>query len=328
MAEIVLGIGISHSPQLGIRAEQWSVMRQKDENDRRLDYQALLKTAKPDIDRELTPEKMKERDDACQNAIGGLSNVLKETAPDVMLVLGDDQHEQFLDDVMPMLCIYHGESLPIARRRREGGDGSMFGSAGLAWRNMERDRDEADENRAYDAHPDLAGHLISFLADDGFDVARSNQLRPEVGIGHAFSFVYRQLLPDGSIPMVPFMVNTYYPPNAPTPRRCYALGQALRRAIEAWDSDSRVAVVASGGLSHVIIDEDLDHATIDGLTKKDADQLRSLPVEKLVNGTSEIRNWVIAGGALEPLHMALVDYVPTYRSPAGTGCGMTFAYWK
>lgn len=331
MAEIVLGIGTSHSPQLGVAASQWGLMRQKDENDPRMDYRGLverMRRTRPRLEEEeLTPEKFRERDEACQKAIGVLGDVLRDVAPDVMLVFGDDQHEQFLDDNMPMLSVYHGNALVIHRRADRAGDGANSG-AGAAWRQVESGRDQADPDRDYACDPALAMHLIGTLADEGFDVARTNQLRAGMGIGHAFSFVYRRLLPEGNIPMVPFMVNTYYPPNTPTPKRCYALGQAVRQAIESWDSNQRVAIIASGGLSHVIIDEDVDRITIDGLMEKNPDQLYSLPVDKLVGGTSEIRNWVIAGGALEPMNMTLVDYITTYRSPGGTGCGMTFAYWK
>jgi 3-O-methylgallate 3,4-dioxygenase len=42
----------------------------------------------------------------------------------------------------------------------------------------------------------------------------------------------------------------------------------------------------------------------------------------------ETKNWIAAGGALERLDMHLIDYVPGYRSPAGTGVGMTFASWS
>jgi aromatic ring-opening dioxygenase catalytic subunit (LigB family) len=152
-------------------------------------------------------------------------------------------------------------------------------------------------------------------------------LRKEIGVGHAFSFLYRRIWPGGTLPMVPVMVNTYYPPNQPTPKRCYAFGRAVRNAIESWDADQRVAVMASGGLSHVIIDEELDHSVIDALTHKDREQLYRVPREKLRGGTSEILNWVALAGAVEPMAMKLVDYVTTYRSPAGTGCGMAFAYW-
>lgn len=163
---------------------------------------------------------------------------------------------------------------------------------------------------------------------DGFDVACSNELKAEVGLGHAFAFLYRHIRPEGDIPVVPVMVNTFFPPNQPTPRRCYALGQALRAAIDAWPSDKRVAIMASGGLSHVIIDEELDQVTIDAMRKKDAPTLCSLPVDKLTRGTSEIRNWVTLAGAMGPERMSLVEYQPCYRSPAGTGCAMAFAVWN
>lgn len=98
--------------------------------------------------------------------------------------------------------------------------------------------------------------------------------------------------------------------------------------MDAWDSDLRVAVLASGGLSHTLIDEEIDRITIDAMTEKDPEPLWALPVDKVVNGTSEIRNWIVEAGAMETVQMTLVDYVPTYRSLGGTGCGMAFAYWK
>ena len=79
------------------------------------------------------------------------------------------------------------------------------------------------------------------------------------------------------IPNVPVLVNTYYPPNAPTALRCYKLGQSLRRAIDAWDSDKTVAIFASGGLSHTVIEEELDEKIIDGLRTNDIAKLNRLP---------------------------------------------------
>src|SRR5947208_3319950 len=64
------------------------------------------------------------------------------------------------------------------------------------------------------------------------------------------------------------------------------------------------------------------------LAKKDADALSALPAAKLESGNSEIRNWITAAGALEHLQMQLVDYVPSYRSEAGSGVGMAFAVWQ
>jgi len=243
MAKIVLGLGTSHSPQLSVRAKQWSLMREKDERDPRMDYQGLLKRAKAGIDQELTESKMQERDDSCLKAIGELGRMLKEARPDVVVIFGDDQHEQFYDDNMPTFAIYHGKSIPVVRHS---------GRNTSTWKAAE-ENGWAETAEQYPTGSELAEHLIKALTDNEFDVTRCNRLREEIGVGHAFSFLYRRLLPGCNLPMVPVMVNTYYPPNQPTPKRCYALGQTVRQAIESWDGDSRVAVIASGGLSHTVI---------------------------------------------------------------------------
>jgi hypothetical protein len=319
MAQLVMGVGTSHSPQLSIRWDRWNLLREKDETDPRIDYAGLLKRAKPDIEADLAVDKWRERDAACQRAIGVLGDVLRAARPDAVVVVGDDQHEQFYDDNMPVVALYHGDSIPIVRHHVVGDVAHWKAAEEQGW---------AETADRYQAATPLADHLIRALIDEEFDVTRTNRLREEVGVGHAFSFLYRRILPGSEVPMVPLMVNTYYPPNQPTPKRCYNLGRALRKAIESWDSDQRVAVMASGGLSHVIIDEDLDRTTIDALQQRDEARLWDLPRQKLRGGTSEILNWVVLAGAVEPFDMTLVDYVPTYRSPAGTGCGMTFAYWQ
>ena len=317
MAKIVLGIGTSHSPQLSVRASEWSVLQEKDEHDPRLDYQGLIKRARPSIQQELTPEKFRQRDEACQRAIETLGDVLQRAEVDVVVVFGDDQHEQFQDDNMPTFAIYHGKSLPVV---------THTGRNPAAWKAVE-ERGWAMTAPEYEANHALADHLISSLVDAEFDIARCNRLRPEIGVGHAFSFLYRRVLPGGKLPMVPVMVNTYYPPNQPTPKRCYAFGQAVRKAIDSWDASKRVAVMASGGLSHVVIDEEIDEMTIDGLRNKKPEVLWGLPRERLWGGTSEILNWVALAGVAESMDLKFLEYVTTYRSPAGTGCGMGFAYW-
>ena len=318
MAEIVIGIGTSHSPQLSIRAKDWAHLLKKDETDPRLDYPALVKRAKPGLEAELTPEKFRERDEACLKGIKNLGDALQKSKADVVVVFGDDQHEQFHDENMPTFAIYHGKSLPVVK------DNKLRSSG---WKDAER-QGWAETASEYETAPDLADHLIRSLVDAEFDIARCNKLRAEVGVGHAFSFLYRRILPGSKLPMVPVMVNTYYPPNQPTPKRCYSLGQAVRKAIDSWDSNKRVAIMASGGLSHVVIDEEIDAMTIDGLKNKKPEKLFRLPRERLWGGTSEILNWVALAGAMEDRELKYFEYVTTYRSPAATGCGMGFAYWQ
>ena len=116
MAKIVLGIGTSHSPQLSVRASEWQVLREKDENDPRLDYQKLVQRAKPNLDSELTEEKFRQRDEACQKAIKTLGNALQKVNPDVVVVFGDDQHEQFQDGEHADLCHLSWQNLCLWSR--------------------------------------------------------------------------------------------------------------------------------------------------------------------------------------------------------------------
>ena len=89
-----------------------------------------------------------------------------------------------------------------------------------------------------------------------------------------------------------------------------------------------MAVIASGGLSHFVVDEALDRRVLDGITARDATSLGGLSRDQLRSGTSEILNWITAAGALEGLTATVLDYVPGYRTPVGTGAGMAFAYWE
>ena len=126
---------------------------------------------------------------------------------------------------------------------------------------------------------------------------------------------------------MPVILNTYYPPNQPSPRRCFELGAAIRELVEAFPQNIRVGILASGGLSHFLVNEALDHAVVKALRHKDYAALKALPLNKLVSGSSEIRNWVATAGAVQHLNLDWITYVPGYRSQALTGVGLCFAYW-
>ena len=76
-----------------------------------------------------------------------------------------------------------------------------------------------------------------------------------------------------------------------------------------------------------MVDEELDQMALEGMKEKSVAKLGGLPREKMNSGNSEIRNWIVVAGATEQFDMDLIDYVPRYRSPAGTGCAMGFAKW-
>ncbi len=150
------------------------------------------------------------------------------------------------------------------------------------------------------------------------------------GIPHAYGFVYTRLLDNKVMPQVPVFINTFYPPNQPSLRRCFAFGREVGNAIQSWASDLRVGVVASGGLSHFVVDEQLDQAVLDAFAKSDWDAMLGMAENLFLSGSSEIKNWVALAGAMSQttLNIDVVDYVPCYRSLAGTGNGMGFATWQ
>jgi hypothetical protein len=322
MAEIILGVGSSHSPMLSTPHEAFSGHAARDRaNPRVLDFDGLAREKAAWIGRELDPAVTRSRHEANQAAIARLAAALTAAAPDVLVVIGDDQGEWFSADSQPALCIYWGDTVenlpppvekmsPTIRQAYWGfyGDGA---------------------NRAFPVDAALGRHLVEELTrEHEFDVAHA-RVQPRHGpFGHAWGFVHQRLMGDPPIPIVPVLLNTYYPPNQPTPRRCYELGRAIRRSVEAWPERRRVGVVASGGLSHFVVDEALDRHVLDVLARRDAAAVAALPLDQLESGSSEIRNWIAAAGAVEHLEMKLVDYVPCYRSEAGTGVGMAFAVWE
>lgn len=187
-----------------------------------------------------------------------------------------------------------------------------------------------DETHVFPGHAAFARQLIDGLIDREVDLGVANAVPdPEkAGFGHAFGFPAERLFGGKAIPMVPVMLNTYYPPNVLTPARCHDIGRKLRAAIEAIPDDLRVAVLASGGLSHFVVEEELDRSVVDGLADPAGTALRQIPRAALLEGSSEILNWVLTAGAVSHLPLEWVAYEPIRRTPAGTGIGCGFAVWQ
>jgi aromatic ring-opening dioxygenase catalytic subunit (LigB family) len=175
---------------------------------------------------------------------------------------------------------------------------------------------------------DLARHIVQHLMEDEFDLGHAAKLEDGVGLGHAFGFIFGRIMNGTAAAMVPVIINTLYPPNQPTPGRCYELGQAVRSAIASFPGDTRVAVVGSGGLSHFLVDEEIDRRFLQAVKDKDAEAMKALPASRLQSGTGEIRSWLAAVGAAEDLKLDFMEYQACYRSAAGSGMGMGFAVWK
>ena len=189
------------------------------------------------------------------------------------------------------------------------------------------------DGASYPGATALADHILDSLADENFDLAQSDQTpsgAPRGGIPHAYGFLYHSILQDKVPPSVPIILNVHFPHNTPKLHRCLELGRALARAIKSFDGFGRVALMASGGLSHFVLDEEFDRTVMAAMKTGDEDTLAKLPENVFKVGTAEIKNWypVIAAMNAAGLRYHEVDYVPCYRSEAGTGNGMCFAYWQ
>jgi 3-O-methylgallate 3,4-dioxygenase len=327
MARLILGAATSHTPMLNAPPADWPRFIERDTQRTNLldtdgnltTYEAQLKRAPADIDTQIAPERMQERHEAVEAAMSRLGDYLREAKLDALIVVGDDQDELFHPENMPGILVYYGETIrnvPMA----------PVANPTWGWRASARWHEEKVA-RDYPVDAALARHLIDELIDREFDIAAADSCPADEGEGHAIGFVHKRIMKD-IVPIVPVCINTYYPPNQPTPRRCYKLGQAIRAAVESYPGDARVGIIGSGGLSHFVVDEALDRGFLDMLHSKDSDGIQNLPRRLLNSGSSEIRNWICVGGAVEHLSLEWSQYEPGYRTPAGTGTGLGFAFWS
>ncbi len=326
MGEVVLGLASSHSPMLGSPAADYLKHADRDLNSiSHLDpegnpttFDRLLERADPSIAAELTPEIVDAKVADCKAGIDRLAAALEEVKPDVVIIVGDDQKEQFLEDNLPAMLIYSGETI-------ENNVSPLPETAPEYWKRARSQFHEDHGPREYPVAAGLARHLTATLVEAGFDISHSERLPRAIGEGHAYGFVHQRLMTKYLAPVVPVILNTYYPPNQPSPKRCFAFGKALADAVGSWPEDIRVAFVASGGLSHFTVNTDLDGIVMDGFLSGDGEALAAIPRAQLNSGNSEIRNWITVAGAASGLTAEWHNYIPCYRTPAGTGCGMGFA---
>jgi 3-O-methylgallate 3,4-dioxygenase len=328
MAEIVLGAGSSHSPMVSMNGDDWLEWGQRDRKHsglhtregRNLTYEDALDLADDSMADRITPAQCVDGAARVEAAVARVREAITAAALDAVVVVGDDQDEHLLSDNLPPFLVYWGDTIanrgmddidrlsPMARRYLAG-------------------YQETDGAREYPVAVGLARHLIHEALAHDFDVASSDALPDAAhGMGHAFGFVMRRLVA-GDVPLVPVMVNTYNPPTQPRATRCAAFGAMLGDAVASFTGCDRVGVIASGGLSHFMVLEDLDREVLAALGRDDLATLTSIPEATFTSGTSEIKNWITVAAMVPHLRFRLLDYVPGYRTPAGSGTGLAFALW-
>lgn len=333
MAQIVLGMATSHGPMLITPPDQWGQRVAADRANKAHAYRGGTRTfdelvalrAGENIAQQVNPRAWSEKHAVCRQALSTLAQVWDRVRPDVAVIFGNDQMELFGEENIPAFAVYSGET--IANQPYNEAHMAKL-PPGIA---ISVPGHIPPQGATYDGHPGLAAHILRTLTRDHFDVSalkRFPQHHPTVP--HAFGFVYRQIMSDRVVPSVPLFTNTFYPPNQPTAARCRQFGRAVLRAVRDWPGQERVALVASGGLSHFVIDETLDAAVLEALRTGNGDALAAIDESFYQSGSSEIKNWIPLAGAMAdlgwPAH--IVDYVPCYRSEAGTGNAMGFAYWE
>lgn len=328
MARIVMGVAASHSPQVSSPTDVWQSQAEVDQGRGQMvgpggrvgSYLELAAAAPDSMISELRQEVWDAKYERIQRSVRELARVTAEVNPDVLVIVGDDQEEMLLPDDNPVVAIYTGSS--IEDIPAEPDEVARLGAMSVAaqWAR------HAEQAESYPVVTELAQHLVRQLQPYG--VVELTSQPAGRSIGHAFTFVRLRLTPDvAPKPMVAVFLNCLYGESRPSAPDCVALGQDLAAAIEGWDSELTVALVASGGLSHFVVDEELDRRVLRGLADSDLTVLSQIEGERLESGNGEIRNWLVLGGALHGRDMTLVDYIPAYRSPAGTGVGMAFVHW-
>jgi OH-DDVA oxygenase len=335
MAKVVLGIGSSHGPMLSTPPDMWHLRGDADRKNPKhfyrgepYDFPKLLAARQPGFAASITPEARKKNYDRCQSALDKLAAKFAEVKPDAVVMIGNDQREMFTDENTPVFLVFTGSKLENIPETEEAK--AKF-PPGIAIAEIGHC---PPGGAVYNAASALGVHLVNSLMDQEFDVSESSKL-PQVnghdhGVPHAFGFLYRRIMVDKPPPSVPVFLNAGIPNNRPKIGRCLKFGRALMKAIESWKEDAKIAVFASGGLTHFVIDEDLDQRVLKAMQTPDEAALAAIPESYLLGNTCEIRNWIPVSVGMNALgkKMTLVDYVPCYRTEAGTGNAMGFVYWQ
>ena len=337
MADIVFGFGTSHGPLLATPAHEWDLRANIDRKNKALafrdgtfDFEQLYALRKGEhFEKQNALDVRAERDARCQKQLDVIAERVKKVNPDVLVIVGDDHHEWFLNDIQPAFSIFHGKEVFNRALTKDEEQQKIANGGGYAMKIYYPQKDEI-----YPCPSGLAAHMVNHTIQEDFDTTSIGEQPADNGhlrqLGHSYGFIYRRVLASKPVPLIPILVNTYYPPNQPTPKRCFEFGRAVARAIKAWKGNERVAVVASGGVSHFVVDEDFDMRLLNAMKKRGYKTLIAEPDIHFRSGTSETKNWLVVAGMLAEtkLDMDLLDYVPCYRSEAGTGSGMAFATWQ
>ena len=230
---------------------------------------------------------------------------LARLEPDVAVVVYNDHGAEFMFDKYPTFALGAAERYGIAD---EG-----FGTRPL---------------------PDIPGnaefsvHLCESLIADEFDLTVCQEMRVEHGFLVPMNLCFEHRADGWPVAAVPLQVNVIQHP-LPTGRRCYKLGQALRRAVSSYEGDLKVVVMGTGGMSHQLqgkrfgfMNEAFDQSFLDRL-ESDPAGLAEMSHQELMEQAGaeavELIMWHVMRGAMSVNARRVHRH---YYAPMTTGMGL------
>ncbi len=221
-----------------------------------------------------------------------------EHLPDVVILVYNDHASAFDMKVIPTFAI---------------GCGERYAPADEGW----GPRAVPDVH----GHPELAWHIAQSLILDEFDMTIINEMDVDHGLTVPLSMIFDRPA-EWPVKVIPLAVNVVtYPP--PSGNRCWALGEAIARAVESFPDDLDVQIWGTGGMSHQLqgpraglINREWDNRFLDRLSGT-TDELRRIPHIEYLRETGsegiEMVMWLIMRGALGPAARELYRF---YHVPA------------
>ena len=266
--------------------------------------------------------------------------------PDVVLIWGDDQYENFKEDIIPPFCVLAYEDMEV-HPWAHASESAMFSAKKDEWGGGRPNawNETANTSVQLKLHREAAKHLTSELLNNDFDVSYAYKPLHHPGLSHAFlnALLYLDYDRRGfPYPVVPFQINCYgrqvisyrgfiskmsdrgrpLDPPSPSPKRCFDLGASIGRILK--ESPWRVALVASSSWSHAFLcdktwrmqpDIAADRLLYDAMVKGEYQTWRNYPLKNVEeSGQQEVLNWFALMGAMNELNMrcAWSDFVETY----------------
>jgi aromatic ring-opening dioxygenase catalytic subunit (LigB family) len=244
-----------------------------------------------------TLEQQKKLRRDAEEAFAVLRADLERAKPDVLIVVANDQFVNFFWNNIPTFFVTLADEVK-----------GQFTRHKFHYRN----------------HKELGRAIVRAGMDKSIDFSFGEHIE----LQHTQVVPLYFLLPEPKIPILPIYVNTWVDP-APTPRRCYEVGELIREVAE--HRDERVAILATGGLSHYPgsprigeIDTQFDHKLLEVMRQGKGKSLVDYSVQDLLQaGDTEFLNWMVVVGAIGDAKASYTTYMPDF---VATGWG--FVSWR